>query len=240
MNRKELEKNWQLCQKEMPAKLMHMSGTDLPDLPLCGNFVQLAGRTIALQNSAVSDLESTEYLEARDALRNLLYIQVEDTWTDINAATTDVSAEERREKLYHQMNDIVKQAYIRLMTEEAKLGCVRIPVQLNHLCDDTKVQSYYGDWQINYSPVLHSCMLTGAKAIEETAKIFSKAWLKNEYCAVITVRFNKEIRQRDYLMIQGSISEFMELVNQYLIEEFNQKKDDEVYRHRFDDDPADW
>ena len=96
---------------------------------------------------------------------------------DMPAENQAAAREQFRKAAYEKFYEPVKQAYIRLMTEEAKLGYVRIPVKYQQLDETARVQSKYGDYTVSYSPVLTEAFLTEPKAIAATAAIFAEAYL---------------------------------------------------------------
>lgn len=245
MTLKELEKKWETLRKDIPAKVTAVTGTDLPHVSLCRNFIPLAGRMIALSEFPEGALTGNEALEnARGDVMRILYLEMPAAKESLRPDIINMSATEKqkalimmRTELFTRFYNNLTQAYVNLMTVEASMGCVRVPVLLNHLYQDAKVKSHYGEYNVSYSPVMHEVPLTGADAIEQTARLFATAYIKEEPMSVITVKCNKAIRPRDYLLVQSVISEFCELANVYAQEEFEEKKNDEEYQHRFDDDP---
>lgn len=241
MKFKELEKKFKHMRSEMPAGINHITGEYLPELPLCGNIIQLAGRGIAL-TSAPHIEQSTECAEARKALQNILFIELnalrdEYITEDMSIEDYEAARAQFHKASYEKFYEPLKQAYINVMTEEAKLGCVRIPVKYQLLDETARVQSQYGDWTVRYSPVLTEVLLTEPKAIAATAAMFAEAYLMEKVCAVITINFKRAMREIDYFKAQSVLGEFFHTINDYLIEEFEQKKDNEKYRYRNDWDP---
>ena len=248
MTLKELEKKWGALQKDIPARVTAVTGTALPHISLCSNEKQLAGRAIALHTFPGGTLTGNDALEnARGEVMRILYMEIPDVKNSLTPDTSNMSEEEKpkalimmKASLFARFFNNLTQAYVNLMTIEASMGCVRVPVILNHLHQDANVKSYYGEYEVNYSPVVHEVQLTGADAIEQTARLFAAAYIKEEPMSVITVKCNKAIRPRDYLLVQSVISELCELANVYAQEEFEKKKNSEEYQHRFDDNPAKW
>lgn len=242
MKFKELEKKFKHMRSEMPAGIRHITGEYLPELPLCDNIVRLAGRSIALADIAHAEL-SEECKIARKALHDILFTDLhtlhEEYITDDMSESDDETAREEFHKaVYAKFYEPLRQAYIRLMTEEAKIGIVRIPVRYQFLDETARVQSKYGDWSVRYSPVLTEALLTEPKAITATAAMFAEAYLMETPCSVITIHFKRAMREIDYFKAQSVLGEFFCTINDYLIEEFEEKKNDEAYRYREDEDPA--
>ena len=242
MTLKELEKKFKHMRSEMPAGINHITGEYLPELPLCGNIMQLAGRGIALGSAPHTNL-SAEYEEARKALHNILFMDLhvlrDEYITDNMSDEEYESAREQFHKAaYAKFYEPLRKAYIRLMTEEAKLGGVRVPVRYQLLDETARVPSKYGDWTVRYSPVLTEALLTEPKAIAATAAMFAEAYLMETPCSVITIHFKRAMREIDYFKAQSVLGEFFYTINDYLIEEFEEKKNNEEYRYRNDDDPA--
>lgn len=241
MKFKELEKKFRHMRSEMPADIHEIRGEYLPDLPLCENFMLLAGRSIALLNGPHAK-PSAEYEEARQALRNILFMDVlslrDEYYTDnMSEEEWKVAREVFHKAAYEKFYEQLKQAYIRLLNEEAKLGCVRVPVKYQQLDETARVQSQYGDYTVSYSPVLTEAILTEPKVIAATAAIFAEAYLMEAPCAAITINFKRAMREIDYFKAQSVMGEFFHTINDYLCDEFEEKKNDTKYRYRNDWDP---
>lgn len=245
MTLKELEKEWEILRKDIPAKVTAVEGTHLPKVSLCHNVMQLAGRTIALSSFPGGTLTGNDSLEnARAEVKKIIYLELPEMRKQLTPDTAGMPEEDKRKtriatnmELFARFYNNLTQAYVNLMTIEASMGCVRVPVMLSRLHQDAEVKSYFGDYTVNYSPVMHEPQLTGANAIELTARLFATAYIKEESMSVITVKCHKAIQPRNYMLVQSVLSEFCELANAYAQAEFEDKKNDEKYQHREDLNP---
>lgn len=226
MTLKELKKKWRKLRKKIPVKVVAVTGTSLPPVSLCTTFTQLSGREIALSSFPKERLfKNFTLLSAKAILMQMLQIewpQIQDQiFTEI--AMNGSTKKEAHAELLHQFYNGLTQAYINLMTVEASMGCVRVPVLQTYLRNDTLV-SPSGNDQWNNSPVMHHAITAEENAIEQTAHLFAAAYMQEEPMSVITVKCKRAISPENYLLVQNVIAEFCELMNAYAQNEFDEEK----------------
>ena len=244
MKKSTLKRRYKELLSSMPSRVKVITGHHLPDLPRCANYMQLAGRAIALTHTptGVEREKYPEYAVAHDKLYNLLYGEInhkEATFLhDTPADEYEAKKPAFYQSLHEQYYERVMHAYLELLREEAKLGCVRIPARYRRLHRNTLVTSQFTGRDLNYSPVMTEVPSVHTDAIFATAKEFTDAWLSGMPCSVVSVQLKKPVTESEYMKTQIVMKQVAALANLYYLEEFEERKDDIHYRHRDDDDPA--
>ena len=114
MTLKALEKGFKSMRNEMPAGIIKIRGEFLPDLPLCGNFMQLTGRSIAL---GIPHFDATlEYENAHKELRRILYIELHYIRENYDFSGTEEEYQKKREifraEAFEKLFAALKRAYV--------------------------------------------------------------------------------------------------------------------------------
>lgn len=223
MKKSEFKRKYKACLSSMPSRVKVITGRYLPDIPCCTNYIELSGRTIALTSMPVNvhRLQFDQYWVARDALYQLLYgdisteeYQFVQTHQQIPDEQYKATYKEFRETLYAKYYERTIQAYIALLKEEAKLGCVRVPTTHTQLPCDKEDEN----------TVLTKVPTPATDVIEHTAKIFATAWLKGTPCSAISVQLKDPVDTQDYLKVQMIIKQCCEVYNQYITAKIHQKR----------------
>ena len=244
MKKSTLKRRYKELISSMPSKVKAITGSHLPELPHCTNYIQLAGRGIALTSTPVyieRDLYP-DYAVAHDKLYNLLYGEINAKEVTFLQETAPNEYEAKKPAFYKALheeyyNDVMH-AYLELLREETKIGCVRIPARYRRLHNNTIVNSQFTGRKINYSPVMTEIPPVHTDAIIATAKEFTDAWLSGTPCSVLSVQLKKPVDEPEYMKTQVIMKQIIALTNLYYLEEFEERKGDIHYRYRDDEDPA--
>lgn len=227
MKKSELKRQYNKYLYSMPSRVKMMTGRYLPDLPNCYRCIDMAEKTIALTTMPINihRLEHDQYWVARDALYNLLYGEIDVElyrFTQHHQCCPDAEYQAVytafREQLYTKYYERTLQAYIALMTEEAKLGCVRVPARYTPLRQNGRCNNHVQDELMRTEvPAPHT------NVIEQSAKIFATAWLKGTPCSVISVQLQNPVSTQDYQKVHMLVKQCSTLFNQYFTDLYTKK-----------------
>lgn len=226
MKKSELKQRYKQYLQEMPYRVKVIAGRHLPELPRCSNFVEFSDRTITLtfMPISVSRGEHESYWVARDALYQLIYGYVKPAETEfIQEHQYDAHPQYQieyakfRDALYSKYYDKIVKAYIALLKEEAKLGCVRVPAKYKPINVNDKQVTDCGD-----KPMLTEVSAPSFDVFTSTAMLFATAILKNTPCSALSVHLNHAVDKQDYIAVQSIVRRFCQDVNQYLLAKYEQ------------------
>ncbi len=214
-------------QRAMPGQILKITGAYLPDIPKCDNLLTIAGRTIDLLAGPMIH-EHCDYHIARDALRHVLYNELDNMEAaqhiyELPPEEQAMAQAKYRQQNYDALYEKMRNAYVTLLREEIKHGCVRIPVKYQFLDETAMVKNIYGGVVPNSSPVLTEVLSTAPNALEMTAHIFAESFILHKPCSVLTVYFKRSVREQDYHKVQCLMREFMHHVNDYYVDTYHAK-----------------
>ena len=235
MKKAELKRQYMKYLYSMPSKVKVIVGRYLPDLPNCSRYLELAEKTISLTTMPINihRLEHDQYWVARDALYNLLYGEI-DAKIHCFAHSQEHCSDEKyeseyalfRETLYTNYYERTVQAYIALMKEEAKLGCVRVPAKYTPLRQKgISIDTTNEELMRMEVPTPHTSV------IEQNARIFATAWLKGTPCSVISVQLQNPVDMQDYQKVHMIIKQCSTLFNKYITERYTKRKHERLKSH---------
>ncbi len=233
--------------KRYGVRPAHIQGQHVPDsFMLFEGYMLLAGRDVTLTRFAKLDGSFVRHDELSDAqyLFDAKLFELEE-----NIRKQNLSPEDTREKFCVERTDLVERhlesvrtAYENALREELRNGLVRIVYIPERFDKTATVQSYYMNFQINYSPTITTIArpvcVNDTTVIEKMANLFARAYLEPLPCALMSVYLGNEISEDEVSRIYDMMVEVFDVLNAYHVEEFQRKKNNKKYQHRDDCDPA--
>lgn len=221
MTKRECKKRFRSACRKYNNQVRSISGQYLPGfIRQCNNYIQLAGRAIALVPTAYLSTSKNNgyYRRAQRALRDAIGV--------VTTSPSDACAISVEQ---------LSAAYLNLLRAEMQLGTIRVACISSPYKSDTNVRSHYGSWNINYSPLIVE--IAQMDSVEALAQHFADCLLSNRQCNLLTFDFKHSVKEEDFPVIQEMAIEMAECFNRYFIKEFEERQYDTEYQHRDDWDP---
>lgn len=230
-----LHQSYKRLLDKLPCPLKQMHGSDLPNLPKCTNFITLAGRSIHLTSGIPDDDIHRQHRELIHGIINAERFNKDEEWAKSNPSPEEKAAfvEEQFEKYY----DRLVQSYERVIDKDYAEGIIRIPCSLASYNPNVTIKSRFGDYNVQYAPVITTIPKLSGHITTSIAKIFAAAVLKHEPCDVITLYLSKPVSFQHHENIISLITEFIDACNEFYVEEFKERHSEASYQYRYDIDP---
>lgn len=194
-----------------PLKVKSITGQYLPNTHrVFSNFDVYAGRMIHLYNPDSSTREHTK--STFDELHMVI-------------DNADVAL----------MDDLVSY-YEKALCRAMQIGLLYLPCVYKRYDLLANIKSNFGDYDINYSPVITE--VTPVSSIKDIATIFANAVKNNTACGCVCICVEDNVQENFLSNYCKIFSDFSNIYNKYLINEFNEKRNNVKYQHRNDFDPS--
>ena len=194
----------------------------------CGREVALVGYHPLGKDGKV--MKCFEVHEELQKAQSEYFWDFSDTMDASNGDITD----EEYEAVNNRHRESLSKLYKDALEKELKNGVVRLPYAAEVHDKKARVKSRYCSLRYNFSPEILSVCDISKMDIECFANLYTDAYINPFECNLITVYIGREANEEELVNINEMMKEVFEIINISRIEEYEERKGEEDYKHRND------